>query len=87
MIRHLALTPNAVSTVNIGPDVEMVEVLKRTIGGELWFTLNGNAPTLGGDNVEVIPDVIGSLTRRGHADRSTTVKLLSDAPLLVTLRY
>ena len=58
---HGTLVAATVDTVNILNPSPTVTVVNRSGVSEIYFTINGVAPTVGGDNTYVLPAVIGAL--------------------------
>jgi hypothetical protein len=75
--KHATLAANTVDTVTLQSDFREVEVLNRG-GTELFFTVNGSAPSVTGDNCFVVL-AGGALAVPAWEvlDGATVVKLIS----------
>jgi hypothetical protein len=54
---HQTLTANSVDVVTLVSDSDVypaVEVLNRSTAYDIYFTVNGSAPTVGGDNCLIV---------------------------------
>lgn len=81
---HGTLTAATVATVSVGADVvdnwkaaTTIEVLNRSGSAEIFFTLDGSAPTVAGPNTYIVPAAIGSVMVDVTLDGPVTVKLIS----------
>lgn len=86
-VRHGTLTAGVVTSVAVPaaaipilPGLPRLEVVNRSGTDSLWFTFDGTPPTVGGDNVLVIPPVMGSFVYESLTG-PFTVRLLSPAAL------
>lgn len=81
-ISHGTLTANAVTSVTLDPCNSQVTIINRTRSGEIYFTVDGTDPTIGGNNSFVC---LG--TRPAAVDYMTapTVKLISNTALLYSV--
>lgn len=84
--RHATLEADTVLEVELDGRYAEVEVLIRAEAAEVYFTLDGTDPTVGGDDTWAIPAVlaareVGSGARPSRAanasDPATVVKLIS----------
>lgn len=57
---HKTLVASTVDTVTFARDCDRVEVVNRDGAAELYFTTDGTAPTVGGNNTFVLPAALGS---------------------------
>lgn len=76
---HSALTAATIDTVTVtAPQVEVC-LTNRTGADEIYFTIDGTAPTVGGQNCFVLPAAICSRTIQKNAFGATVavVKLIS----------
>lgn len=64
-------------TVNFSDNVQSVEVVNRTGTADIYFTIDGSTPTVGGDNTYVVPAALGAAQRIGSAPGTDVVKLIS----------
>lgn len=83
--RHGVLTPGTVTTVDVPgsqvpqrPRVARLEVVNRNAAGELWLTTDGTVPSVAGNDVNVIPAVMGSFIVDGWNGMMMRVQLVSD---------
>ena len=74
---HKQLAANTVDTVTLDPLASAVEVINRDGTAEIYFTVDGANPTVGGDDTQVLLAGIGSLEIGSPAIGSTVVKLIS----------
>lgn len=71
-------------TYTIDRGIQMVEVVNRDGGGEVWYTINGATPTVAGNNLSYLPELVGaSNSKRIGAASTVTVRLISDSNVLV----
>lgn len=75
--KHATLVAATVDTVGLGRDFDNVEVMNRGTT-ELYFTAEGQTPTVGGDDCFVVQ---GGATRRVQpaSGQPTQIKLISTA--------
>lgn len=76
-ITHGTLTADTVDTVTITPDAEEIEVVNVDGAAAIYFRVGGAAPTVEGDDCEVVPGAIGVLRVATPGDAPYTVKLIS----------
>lgn len=78
-VKHAILTPGVIDTVTLDADYVSVEIISRDGSAEIYATVDtGLVPTVGGDNCDVLPAVIGTLTLDASGYGSpTTVQLIS----------
>ncbi len=76
-IKHGTLTATTVATVTITPDADEIEVVNVDGAAAIYFTADGSAPTVEGDDCEVVPATIGVLRISTPGDPPYTVKLIS----------
>lgn len=75
---HGTLVAATVDTVTFtGIDFNEVEVLNRNGAAEIYFTVDGTAPTVGGTNCYVLPAAITSAIVGVPTTGATVVKLIS----------
>lgn len=79
-ITHGTLVANTVTTVAVDSYMAAITVTNRSIpGGEIYFTVDGSTPTIGGTNCFV---ALGSRTVQTSAYTSISqIKLISTAAL------
>jgi hypothetical protein len=76
---EIALTPNTVETVTLlWGGVAPIEVISDG-AASIYYTLNGDDPTVAGDNCYVIPAGVQAVDTRAHtwSTHPTVVKLIS----------
>lgn len=78
-IKHQQLTAATVDTVTLNADYPQVEVVNRDGAAAIFFTIDGDAPTVEGDNTHVLPAAISGVTVPSNADTGdpTVVRLIS----------
>lgn len=76
-IEHGTLVGSAVTTVTLDADAQEVEVLNRDGVAEIYFTVDGADPTVGGDDCHVLPAAIGALQVHAPGGGVTDIKLIS----------
>ena len=85
----VTLTANTVSTQTVDDGYETIEVLNMTGSAEVYFRVDGTAPTVGGAGCYVLPATIGALEVEAldtHGARAHTVKLISPGTPKVSVR-
>ncbi len=75
--QHVTLAANVVSTVTLGSDASKVEILNVTGTAEVYVTVDGSTPTVGGNGSWVLPAAIGSIELQPRTSGNTVVKLIS----------
>ncbi len=75
--KHATLTAGTVDTVTFPVDLDRVEIANRGTA-EIYFTLEGQTPTVGGDDCYVVT-AGGSLQVEPRTNQGTVVKLISSA--------
>ena len=84
---HLTLVAATVATVEFTQNFGRIEVLNRDGAAEVYFTVDGSTPTVGGDNCQVLPAAIGYLTvDDGTRGVPSVVKLISAGTPKVSVR-
>jgi hypothetical protein len=86
--KHAQLAANTVDTVTLVSDYSQVEVINRDGAAEIYFTVDGAAPTVGGDNTHMIPAAISGMTANAYAESGspTVVRLISAGTPQYTVR-
>lgn len=74
---HQTLVAATVDTVNLAVQVDEVEIVSRDGAAEIYYTVDGSTPMVGGANCFVLPAGIGSQTVGVSAKGNTVVKLIS----------
>ena len=65
---------STVETVTLAESYTVVEVINRSGSAEIYFTLDGSVPTVGGSNTYVLPAAITSTTaNNGQSDLNLCV--------------
>lgn len=82
--RQGTLVAATIAPIVIGGDpvdgfarAQQVEVLNRDGTAEIWFTVNGTAPTVGGNDSYCCPAAIGAQKVDVATDGPVTIKLIS----------
>lgn len=86
--KHATLEAGVVDTVALNADYSRVEVVNRDGAGEIFLTVDGNEPTVEGDNTHVLPAAIGGMTvNAGLANGiPTVVRLISSTAVAYSVR-
>lgn len=75
-IKHGTLTADTVATVELDDnDYSSVEILNVSGDSAIYIRIDGTAPTVAGDDCDVIPAVVGGIVL--DAADSISVKLIS----------
>jgi hypothetical protein len=61
-ITHVTLVANTVTTVTLAQEQEQIGIVNRSGSAEVYFTVDGTTPTVGGDDCWVMPAMIGMMT-------------------------
>jgi hypothetical protein len=83
-VRHGALTAETVATVALPLDADIVEVVNRG-NTDIYFTADGTAPTVDGNDVEIVTAGTALEVQR-RAAGNATVKLVSTGTPAYTVR-
>lgn len=82
--QHQTLSTNTVDTVTLDGDYDTIELINRATSGDIYFTVDGTVPTVGGagtyiaragDAVQLEPDTSGK----------SVVKLISSSACAYTV--
>lgn len=85
--RHVTLTANVVSTVNLTTNAGSVEVLNRDGAAEVYFTTDNSTPTVEGNDTHVVPAAIGAATVADETSgQNSVVKLIAASTAKVSVR-
>lgn len=86
--KHATLGADTVDTVVLSADFARVEVINRDGAEEIYFTVDGPAPTVEGDNTHVLPAAVGGLLVNASAASGspTIVRLISTGTPKYTVR-
>lgn len=90
--RHVTLTPSTVASFTVTGNPSQVEILSRNGLGEVYVSYDGTAtpadPTVGGNDLDVIPAVAGGAVTIGEIGSSTSnvVKVISAAATAISVR-
>lgn len=73
------LTANTVDTVTLSDNASRIQVTNRSGASEIYFSIDGTTPTVGGDDTFILPAAIGSrvVSSDDVGVDITTVKLIS----------
>lgn len=87
-IKHGQLTAATVDTVNLDGDYSEVEVINRDGAAEIFFTVDGGAPVVAGDDNHILPAAISGVTVNASKETGdpTVVKLISSGTPKYTVR-
>lgn len=75
--QHVTLTAGQVETVTLSVDANRVDVCNVDGAAEVYVTVDGTTPTVGGDGSWVLPAAVGSLELQPRTAGVTVVKLIS----------
>lgn len=75
--QHVTLTANTVKTVTLAVDANKVNICNVDGAAEVYVTVDGTTPTVGGDGAWVLPAAIGDLELEVVGPGNTVVKLIS----------
>jgi hypothetical protein len=71
---HGALTASAVDTITLSRAFEFVEIVNRSGTAEIFYTLDGSTPTVGGAECYIVPGaIVGSVRANPQGDQNTVV--------------
>lgn len=89
--RHVILTANTVQTFTLTDNSSAFEVLNRSGTGEIYIGYDGTAtpadPTVGGNDLDVVPAAAGAAIRiRRTGTNAIVVKVISAAATAVSFR-
>lgn len=73
-----ATTVETVTLTDLATKRGEVEVVNRDGVAAIYFTVDGAAPTVAGDDCYVLPAAVGSLIVKSPANVAAVVKLISD---------
>jgi len=81
-VKHGTLVANQIDTVSFDFRYRTVEVVNLDSSARIYFTTDGSAPSVAGDDVDVVPPssalrVVVGRQSGGPATQGTTVKLVS----------
>lgn len=76
--QHQTLATNTADTVTLDSDYDNVEVLNRATSGDIYFRVDGTAPTVGGAGSFIVTPGQALQVSVGSAG-NTVVKLISSA--------
>jgi hypothetical protein len=79
------LTANTILDVDFGDDVDTIEVVNSSGTSSVFFTVDGSAPTVGGQNCYYLPAAIGSKEVHPPTAGGTVVKLISSGTPTVSV--
>ena len=87
-ITHATLTANTADTITLDVDYTRVEIVNRTGTAEIYATIDSaTAPTVAGNNCDVLPAAIGTLIVDSSAyGTPTVVKLISSGTPAYTVK-
>lgn len=86
-VRTVTLTAATVSTQTFtGFNASMARVVNMDGTAEVYFTVDGTTPTVGGDNCIALPAAIGSVEVKEEISGDAVVKLISAGTPKVSVR-
>jgi len=85
-IVHGTLVAATVTTVTLDSDHNSVEVMNRSGSAEIFFTVDGTNPTVGGNDCDVLPAAINSIEAPAFKKGATVVKLISSGTPTFSVR-
>ena len=80
-VRAKTTTANVVDTVTFNARVSVVEIISMDGADEIYFTLDGTDPTVGGDNTYVMPAALGSARVPVPGSGNTVFKMVTATPV------
>lgn len=86
---HGTLTASAVDTVTLSRAGAAVKIINRGGTNEIYYTLDGTAPTVGGDDCFVVPNQAGASDTRVNtqgASNTCVVKLISSGAMTYSVQ-
>lgn len=75
--QYVTLSAGTVATITLGVIANQVEILNVDGAAEVYVTVDGSTPTVGGDGAWCLPAAIGSLELEPRTSSRTVVKLIS----------
>jgi hypothetical protein len=75
--QHVTLVANTVKTITLDADANRVNILNVDGAAAVYVTVDGTAPTVGGDGAWVLPAAICDLELEVTGPGNTVVKLIS----------
>lgn len=90
-VRHVTLTANTVQTFTLTDNSSAFELINRNAAGEIYVNHDGTAtpadPTVGGNDLDVIPATVGAgIQMQRRSTLPIVVKVISAAPTAVSFR-
>lgn len=86
-VKTVTLTAATVSTQTFtGFNASMAEVTSLDGAAEVYFTVDGSTPTVGGENCHVLPAAISSLEVKEEISGDAVVKLISSGTPKISVR-
>jgi hypothetical protein len=86
-VQYATLVASTVTTLTFTDGKPRVEVFNRTGTAEIFFTVDGSTPTVGGTNCQMIPAAIQGLTVDEESTGNTVlVKIISTGTPTVSAR-
>lgn len=86
IIRHGTLVASTISTVTFPSDVLQLEIINRSGSAEIYYTVDGSAPTVGGNDVPVLPAAICVDKTISPGSGATVIKLISSGTPTYTIK-
>lgn len=83
--QHVTLTANTVKIVTLAVEADKVNVCNVDGSAEVYVTVDGTTPAVGGDGAWVLPAAIGDLELEVSGSGNTVVKLISSGTPRVSI--
>lgn len=83
---HRTLVASTVDRLTFGSNFVQVEVVNRDGAAEIYFTVDGTDPTVGGTNTHVLPAAIGAVVVAASKRATTVVRLISSGTPAYSVR-
>ena len=75
--QHATLVASTVKTITLAVDANKVNICNVDGSAEVYITVDGTTPSIGGDGAWVLPAAIGDLELEVTGPGNTVVKLIS----------
>lgn len=84
--QHFTLVANTAKTFTLDQDYARIEVVNVDGAGEVYFTVDGSAPAVGGDGCHVLPASICSVELDPRTSGPTVVKAKASVAVRISVR-
>lgn len=78
IIRQGTITDTNTGQEDFDDNHRLLEVVNVNGAGKLWFTVDGDTPTIDTDNTHVLPAQISAKTVIAKKPQNTVIKMLAD---------